>query len=132
MKINISIVGRLIGVLLIVSSMAKLLEPQPFFGFIDQLGVENKQFILSSISFIELVLGLFGVLGYYKKLIFGFFSILFLTFASIHFYAMNLGITSCGCFGEMLLNEVGIQSIIFNIMLSSLSVLLFYKEVKKN
>ena len=67
--INKYYIGRAIGLILLLSAISKLISPQPFYGFIEQLGVRAglERLILSVVLFVEICSGFFAVLGYYRK-----------------------------------------------------------------
>ncbi|MEX0660567.1 MAG: MauE/DoxX family redox-associated membrane protein [Balneolaceae bacterium] len=100
----------------------KLLTPQPFLGFVEQLGISDALFTLFLISSIEAILGLMLLIGINLKFVYRFISALFLFFAVIHIYSIKVGITvACGCFGDIYLNKVGWLSVLSNFLLCIIS-----------
>jgi len=131
---KIKIICIIIGCVYILSGIGKVTNVVAFEILIANYGFEHLQILAPFIILGELALGVCLVLWIKPKLMSLLSVILLLIFTTAFVYAhFKNGITDCGCFGMLNLNQ---QSPIFtymrNILLIGMSLLVFVKSQKED
>lgn len=115
----------LVSFLLIFSSIIKAINPEGFYEFMFNLGVQNNLHLyLYFITFLELTIGILLFIGFYYKYTLLFITFLFTVFGIIHIYGMVSGIEECACTGGILFQKIGVLSILMNLSIATISFLI--------
>lgn len=121
----------ILGFIYILSFTGKLLNGAEFFSYLFKLDIPNILFnpIYVTILTVELICGVFLLLGLYlRPIIIASFS-LYGMFTFVLIYSFIKGTTAgCGCFGSIVPSSTGVISIIRNLILMSMFVLLFKRK----
>jgi hypothetical protein len=100
-----------ISVILIISGISKLAAPAAAAGVLNMIGVfgeEISALLIAILSVFELSLGLFMIFKIQITIVINLCIILFLLFFGASIIGAVLGLKSdCGCFGDIIKNEIG-------------------------
>lgn len=109
MKILIKIIKWIVGIIFIISGVIKTIDPigfsiklEEYFEVFDITFFNEYSLLISvTISILEVLLGIFLILGIYKKLTLWSLLLMTIFFAFLTFYSAYFDVVrDCGCFGD--------------------------------
>ena len=123
-----------LGIILIVSGVSKVVDPEKSISLIIEMNILQEQLIAASVSFLivsELFTGVLLIIGVYSKYVSFFAFFLFSLFFLISIYGAYMGVNSeCGCFGSLIESRIGVGMILRNSIFVAVCMYVFIRKAK--